>query len=61
MVFSLITILYEAYLTVKDQLGPEDWVTIYDSLGDVPDKITQVYISNSTYWLSWYPCVGFPS
>lgn len=48
-------ILYEAYLTVKDQIGKEDWVTIYDTLGDVPTKITRKYISNSSYWLSWYP------
>lgn len=48
-------IIYEAYLTVKDQIGVETWVTIYDSLGDVPDKITRKYISNSSYWLSWYP------
>lgn len=55
LIFSLMGIIYEAYLTVKDQIGVETWVTIYDSLGDVPDKITRKYISNSSYWLSWYP------
>jgi hypothetical protein len=48
-------IVYEAYLTVKDQLGEEDWSAIYASLGDVPAKVTKAYISNSSYWLSWFP------
>jgi hypothetical protein len=51
-------IVYEAYLTTKDQIGKEDWSAIYASLGDVPAKITKAYISNSSYWLSWFPYVG---
>jgi hypothetical protein len=48
-------ILYEAFLTVKDQIGTEEYSVIYKSLGDVPAKITKTYISNSSYWLSWFP------
>jgi len=55
LVFSLMGILYEAFLTVRDQLGTEEYSVIYESLGDVPAKITKTYISNSSYWLSWFP------
>jgi hypothetical protein len=55
MVFSIMGILYEAFLTVRDQIGTQSWITIYNSLGDVPAKITKTYISNSSYWLSWFP------
>jgi hypothetical protein len=54
-VFSLMGILYEAFLTVRDQIGIEEWSIIYASLGDVPGKITKVCISYSSYWLSWFP------
>ncbi|ODN73492.1 hypothetical protein L202_07997 [Cryptococcus amylolentus CBS 6039] len=55
IVFSLLGVLYETYLTISEDIGQESWSTIYASLGDVPAKITRAYISESLYWLSWYP------
>ncbi|WVQ71426.1 hypothetical protein IAR50_000963 [Cryptococcus sp. DSM 104548] len=55
IVFSLLGVLYETYLTISEDIGEESWSTIYSSLGDVPAKITRAYISESLYWLSWYP------
>ena len=55
IVFSLLGVIYESYLTISDDIGKESWSKIYESLGDVPAKITMAYISESSYWLSWYP------
>lgn len=57
IVFSLLGVVYETYLTISEDLGKESWSTIYASLGDVPAKVTRAYISESLYWLSWYPSV----
>lgn len=58
--FSLLGIAYETYQTIKDQIGQEDVKTIVASLGDVPAKITRAYISQSSYWLSFFPSVPVP-
>lgn len=55
IVFSLLGVVYETYLTISEDIGKESWSTIYAGLGDVPAKVTQAYISESLYWLSWYP------
>ncbi|OWZ59423.1 hypothetical protein C356_00994 [Cryptococcus neoformans c45] len=55
IVFSLLGVVYETYLTISEDVGKESWSTIYASLGDVPAKVTRAYISESLYWLSWYP------
>ena len=47
-------------MTISSEIGRKSWKEIYASLGDIPAKITQVYISISSYWLSWYPCVQQP-
>ena len=60
IVFSLLGVVYETYLTISEDIGKESWSTIYAGLGDVPAKVTQAYISESLYWLSWYPSVIFP-
>lgn len=59
IVFSLLGVVYETYLTISEDVGKESWSTIYASLGDVPAKVTRAYISESLYWLSWYPSVIF--
>ncbi|WVQ78130.1 hypothetical protein IAT38_000211 [Cryptococcus sp. DSM 104549] len=59
IVFSLLGVLYETYLTISEDIGKESWSTIYASLGDVPAKVTRAYISESLYWLSWYPIRSF--
>lgn len=46
---------YETYQSIKDQIGINDFKAIFDSLGDVPAKITKAYISQSSYWLSFFP------
>ena len=48
---------YEEYLTVKKEIGQKSFKEIYESMGDVPAKITKAYITESSYWLSWYPSV----
>nr|ODN83851.1 hypothetical protein L203_05251 [Cryptococcus depauperatus CBS 7841] len=55
IVFSLLGVIYETYLTIAEDVGKESWSTIYASLGNMPAKITRAYISESSYWLSWYP------
>jgi hypothetical protein len=55
VVFSLMSIGYETYLNIEGQIGKEDVRTIFASLGDVPAKITKAYISQSSYWLSFFP------
>ncbi|KIR76877.1 hypothetical protein I305_06186 [Cryptococcus gattii E566] len=55
VVFSLLGVVYETYLTISEDIGKESWSTIYASLGDIPAKVTRAYISESLYWLSWYP------
>ena len=55
VVFSLLGVIYESYLTVAHELGHMGWMDLYKSLGDVPAKITKAYITESSYWLSWYP------
>ncbi|ORY33704.1 hypothetical protein BCR39DRAFT_556933 [Naematelia encephala] len=55
IVFSLLGVIYESYLVVYDKIGIDSWKDIYDSLGNVPAKIAKAYISESSYWLSWYP------
>lgn len=60
VVFSLLGVVYETYLTISEDIGKESWSTIYASLGDIPAKVTRAYISESLYWLSWYPSVICP-
>ncbi|WWD15750.1 hypothetical protein CI109_100172 [Kwoniella shandongensis] len=55
IVFSLLGVIYETFLTISEDIGKENWSTIYASLGDLPAKITRAYITESLYWLSWYP------
>ncbi|OCF40143.1 hypothetical protein I317_06032 [Kwoniella heveanensis CBS 569] len=55
VVFSLLGVLYETYLSISERIGKESFQAIYESLGDLPAKVTRAYISNSLYWLSWYP------
>ncbi|ORX40068.1 hypothetical protein BD324DRAFT_648679 [Kockovaella imperatae] len=55
VVFSLFGVIWETYLTIRDQIGVKTWSEIVAGLGDVPTQITKVYISESSYWLSWYP------
>ncbi|WVR05018.1 hypothetical protein IAU60_002030 [Kwoniella sp. DSM 27419] len=55
IVFSLLGVLYETYLSIAERIGAESISAIYDSLGDLPAKVTKAYISESLYWLSWYP------
>lgn len=50
-----MSIGYETYLNIEGQIGKEDVRTIFASLGDVPAKITKAYISQSSYWLSFFP------
>jgi hypothetical protein len=57
VVFSLLGIGYETYQNIKDQIAKESVQTIFASLGDVPAKITKAYISQSSYWLSFFPYV----
>jgi hypothetical protein len=47
--------LYETYLTISSEIGKQSWSEIYSSLGDVPAEVTKAYISESSYWLSWFP------
>ncbi|KAK8869973.1 hypothetical protein IAR55_000543 [Kwoniella newhampshirensis] len=55
IVFSLLGVVYETYLTISEDIGKKNWSTIYASLGNLPAKITRAYITESLYWLSWYP------
>lgn len=55
--FSLISIMYEIYLEFKKDTGRTSWSTVREKLNDVPGKITEAYISENTYWLSWFPLV----
>ncbi|CAD6569104.1 MAG: hypothetical protein TREMPRED_005048 [Tremellales sp. Tagirdzhanova-0007] len=55
VIFSLLGIFYESYLTLADEFGREGKLAMWQSLGDEPAKITKAYISESSYWLSWYP------
>lgn len=55
VVFALLGIAYETYLNIADQIGRESASGILASLGDVPAKITGAYISQSSYWLSFFP------
>lgn len=50
VVFSLLGVVYETYLTISEDIGKESWSTIYASLGDIPAKVTRAYISESLYW-----------
>ena len=50
--------LYDAYTTVNSQLGNDANATIWDyldSMSKVPAEISNTYISESSYWLSWFP------
>ena len=60
VVFSLLGVFYESYLTISNEWSEieHDWTTVYQSLGDLPSKVTKAYISESSYWLSWYPLVA---
>jgi hypothetical protein len=53
--FSLMGIIWETYLTIKEEIGKKSSSEIWESLGDIPAKVTKAYISQSSYWLSWYP------
>jgi len=61
IIFSLMGIIWETFLTIKKLLTIKNdtetktWNEIWKSLGDVPAKVTKAYISQSSYWLSWYP------
>ncbi|KAK4685272.1 calcium permeable stress-gated cation channel, partial [Tremellales sp. Uapishka_1] len=57
VVFSLLGVLYTSYLDIADQIGKgkENWNAIRQALGNVPTKIAETYIEESSYWLSWYP------
>jgi hypothetical protein len=55
IVFSLLGVIYESYLTIRQEIYHMSWIQIYRSLGNVPAKITKAYITDSSYWLSWYP------
>ena len=60
MVFSLLGVGYETYLSVADKFGKESAQEIFASLGDVPAKVTRAYIAQSSYWLSFFPCASVP-
>jgi len=53
--FSLMGIIWETYLTIEEEIGNRSSSEIWESLGDIPAKVTKAYISQSSYWLSWYP------
>jgi len=50
-------IIWETFLTIENDYRTKTWSEIWDSLGDIPAKVTKAYISQSSYWLSWYPYV----
>ncbi|KAL7419417.1 hypothetical protein Q5752_006255 [Cryptotrichosporon argae] len=55
LVFGLLGVLYEVWLTLEQDIGSSAWTDIFANLGDVPAEIAQAYISQSSYWLSYFP------
>ncbi|WRT66921.1 uncharacterized protein IL334_003886 [Kwoniella shivajii] len=55
IVFSLLGVLYESIAQILRNKNADSLAERYKSLGDLPAKITKAYISQSLYWLSWYP------
>lgn len=55
--FSLLGIIWEAFLIVQKESKTKSWGQVFDSLDHTFAKITKAYISQSSYWLSWYPYV----
>ncbi len=55
VVFSLLGVIYESFLTIVQEFSKKNLTGIFHALGDEPAKITKAYITDSSYWLSWYP------
>jgi hypothetical protein len=53
--FSLLGILYEAFMMVRKESKTKSWGEVFTSLDTIFAKITKAYISQSSYWLSWFP------
>lgn len=53
--FSLLGIIWEAFLIVQKESQAKSWSEIFNSLDSTFAKITKAYISQSSYWLSWFP------
>ena len=55
VLFSLFGVIWETYLALKDEINVKTWSQIISELGDLPIEITNIYITQSSYWLAFYP------
>ncbi|EIW66769.1 hypothetical protein TREMEDRAFT_65169 [Tremella mesenterica DSM 1558] len=58
VIFSLLGVLYSAYTAVNTEFANQANVTVFDylkAMAKVPTQVTNAYISESSYWLSWFP------